>query len=168
MNYLELGGGSSMKIKSKNKARKIGTKRKSPKSNVDKHSYVGHQPVLHCPEGTMKSNAAFLIESSEKIDYDSDILSKMKEAYEREDYDDVIDLAYLHDRNKRGYIGSKKHTENEEESFCELVEEVIGKGSAINCCRNALEHLCGDLTYDNRAAAKAELTKAIELLSLGR
>ena len=56
----------------------------------------------HDHEETSKRNALFLIESSESlVDYDSDTLMEMKRAYEKGRYDDVADLAYLYDRNRR-------------------------------------------------------------------
>ena len=57
----------------------------------------------HNPEGVIKRNAAFLIESSIKIpSYDQEVLGEMRNAFALEDFEHVVDLAYRHDRRWRG------------------------------------------------------------------
>lgn len=58
--------------------------------------------IKHDPCEVLQRNAQFLIDSSKKIDgYDSEVIKGMQEAYARESYDQVIDLAYRYDRQNR-------------------------------------------------------------------
>ncbi len=136
--------------------------------------------TTHDHEITSKHNALFLIESSEQIDYDSDMLMKMKRAYERGNYDDVADLAYLHDRNRRSSPQWPKCQTNDETTLCreelaspwkrisELLTEVADedqrKETPLKCCVEAVRHLSRDLTYNNMGAAKDSIRKAIKHL----
>lgn len=136
--------------------------------------------ISHDHEETSRRNALFLIESSEQIDYDSETLMEMKQAYEKGRYDDVADLAYLHDRNRRTapqwaecQIDDKTtlcrdEPKNPWRRFSELLTEVAEeKGnteSPLKCCVEAVRHLSRDLTYDNRVAAKDSIRKAIKHL----
>lgn len=128
---------------------------------------------------TSKRNALFLIESSERLDdYDSDTLMEMKRAYERGNYDDVADLAYLQDRSRRPVAQSSDdaddstpvdvpslYSKNHSPWFrvAELLEEVAEdqKETPLKYCVEAVRHLSGDLTYDDRTAAKDSIRKAI-------
>ncbi len=58
--------------------------------------------VRHNPAETLQRNAGFLIESSEKNkNYDEMTILRMKAAYYQGDYNQVIELAYLYDREQR-------------------------------------------------------------------
>lgn len=138
--------------------------------------------IRHKHLEVLKRNALFLIESSEKIeDYDQDTLAQMKRCYERANYDDVLDLAFLHDREKRPLrIGTFLQTTTQErppkpqmKTVVELLEEVAGEDStgsidsketALQACVSALRHLSRDLTYEERTSAKQEIRKVIGLL----
>lgn len=131
----------------------------------------------HDHEETSKRNALFLIESSENLpDYDSDTLMEMKQAYKKRRYDDVADLAYLFDCRRRPLPQPPErdttlHRETPESPWhrvSELLEEVAEeeqhKESPIKCCVEAVRQLSRDLTYDNNAAAKESIRKAIKYL----
>ncbi len=132
----------------------------------------------HDHKETSKRNALFLIESSQHIDYDSDTLMEMRRAYDRENYDDVADLAYLHDRRRRPLAQPPERKINDETTLCreepespwkrvsELLTEVAEESteSPLKCCVDAVRHLSRDLTYDNRVAAKDSIRKAISHL----
>lgn len=136
--------------------------------------------IRHEHEETLKRNALFLIESSEKItDYDPKVLKEMKMAYELEDYDDVLDLAYLHDRKKRVKQARETKLKAEPTASAELnrpfthamttlieaiAAEENSEETAIQSCVSALRHLSRDLTYEERSAAKEDIRKAIQLL----
>lgn len=135
--------------------------------------------TLHPHNETAKNNAEFLIESSERIDYyDSDTLAEMKRAYEKDNFDDVADIAYLHDRcqrpqspPERQQIDDKPQTPKKPESpwkrISELLAEVAEEDQAespLKCCVEAVRHLSCDLTYDSRTAAKESIRKAIKHL----
>jgi len=58
--------------------------------------------VRHDPSEIMKRNAAFLLESSRKINsYDRATLSQMQSHFDQGQYSRVIELAYQHDRVRR-------------------------------------------------------------------
>lgn len=58
--------------------------------------------VLHDPSKIMQRNAAFLLESSQKIQgYDEMVLFQMTNSYKLGDYARVIELAYQNDRVHR-------------------------------------------------------------------
>jgi tRNA uridine 5-carbamoylmethylation protein Kti12 len=111
----------------------------------------------------LKRNAAFLIEASEEIeDYDSDCLNQMKAAFDNSEYNDVIDLAYIHDRVKRG---NKPHaSEYADEIVSELSSELEAPNTPLQWCVSALRILSKDLTYENRELAKQEIRKIISVL----
>lgn len=131
----------------------------------------------HDHEETSKRNALFLIESSEKLEsYDRDLLVKMRAAYNRGDYDDVADLAYLHDCNRRPVVQPPEQEVGEDtvlremplspwSRVAELLDEAVeeeNEESAIQLCVDAMRHLSRDLTYENRAAAKESIQRAIK------
>lgn len=135
----------------------------------------------HSHKETSKRNAIFLIESSERLeDYDADTLAEMKRAYENGNYDDVADLAYLRDvqRRPQPQIPERELDNNatlhrdEPKSpwnrVAELLEEVADeerhKESPLKCCVEAVRHLSRDLTYDSRTEAKESIRKAIKYL----
>jgi hypothetical protein len=135
--------------------------------------------LLHDHEKTSKQNALFLIESSEALpDYDRNTLAEMKEAYDKGSYDDVADLAYLHDCQCRPQPRVIEEAEEAEEAtkcrspwqriselLTEVAEEDQGRSeSPIKYCVEAIRYLSRDLTYDNRLAAKDLIHKAIKCL----
>lgn len=142
---------------------------------VDMHPQIG---ITHPHQETSKRNALFLIESSEGlVDYDSDTLVEMKQAYEKDRYDDVADLAYLYDRNRRPLPQPPERQKNDNtckkpespwrrisELLMEVAEEDQSKESPLKCCVEAVRHLSRDLTYDHRVAAKDAIRKAIKYL----
>jgi len=76
--------------------------------------------MLHDHKETSKRNALFLIKSSERLpDYDSNVLTEMKKAYNEGSYDDVADLAYLHDRNR----SNPQLPESRITTFCRKLRE---------------------------------------------
>jgi len=80
-----------------------------------------HYPAKHSE--ILQRNALFILESSEKIpNYDQETLVQMRTAYSRKCYDDVLDLAFLHDRKRRPV---KSHEELPEES------KSVSKNNAI-------------------------------------
>ncbi len=148
-----------------------------------------HSSTPRSHEETSKQNALFLIESSEALDdYDSDTLAEMKQAYEKGRYDDVADLAYLHDRARRPrpqpqgkddttlcceephYMDRSGPQRRAKDPWCrisELLTEVVedqSNKSPLKCCVEAVRCLSRDLTYDNRVAAKAAIREAIKYL----
>lgn len=136
--------------------------------------------IIHAHEETAQRNALFLIESSEaRGDYDLDTIAAMRQMYERGIYDDVADLAYLHDRKQRPQpqtidkIPCSPNNETKPESpwqrFSELLTEVVEEEdqkteSPIECCVEAIRCLSRDLTYENRTAAKDLIRRAIKNL----
>lgn len=143
------------------------------------HDIDPHGGITHPHQETSKRNALFLIESSEGLtDYDSDTLMEMKQAYKKDCYDDVADLAYLYDRNRRPLQHPETRREDNttpckkpespwqrvSELLMEVAEEDQRKESPLKCCVEAVRHLSRDLTYDNRAAAKDSIRKAIKYL----
>lgn len=125
---------------------------------------------------TSKRNALFLIESSECLDdYNTNTLAEMRLAYERGNYDDVADLAYLQDRSRRPSPQPPESQINDNATLhreapvspwsrvAELLEEVAEdqKETSLKYCVEAVRHLSGDLTYDDRTAAKNSIRKAI-------
>lgn len=149
-------------------------------NNYGDKEVLSKNHTTHPHEETAKRNALFLIESSESLnDYDSDTLMEMKRAYGRGNFDDVADLAYIHDRNRRSRLFERRVDDNttsqniyNNESpwhrFAELLEEVVEedqqKESPLKCCVEAVRHLSRDLTYDNRMLAKESIRKAIKYL----
>lgn len=141
-----------------------------------------HYGTTHPHKETSKKNALFLIESSECLDdYDPNTLAEMKRAYETGHYDDVADLAYLHDRNRRPIPMYPEVQVNDDtillrdDKGCspwhrvsELLEEVAEEGqreeTPLKCCVEAVRQLSRDLSYDNNAAAKGSIRKAIKYL----
>ena len=119
-------------------------------------------------EERLRRNAAFLIETSEKIDYDQGCLSQMREAFRAKEFSDVIDLAYMHDRAKRAH----KRCCQKEPAASRYANEVISelspessKEAPLQWCVAAIRLLSRDLTYENRELAKHEIRKAIHTLS---
>lgn len=127
----------------------------------------------------MKRNAAWLIEASEKIkSYDTQTLDDMKTAYAQQDYDDVVDLAYLHDRENRPKKPAPKIHKNhiDEETGEELeffdpskpLSSISGKKISdtmlLSYCVKAMSCLEQDLTYENKAKAKNEIKKIMNFL----
>lgn len=141
-------------------------------SGLETEASIIHNGVSHSHEEFSKRNASFLIESSEKVpNYDQKVLREMKIAFEKGNYDDVADLAYLHDRNKRTVIRRETDIpvykpESPWERFSDLLDEVVAEKdeTPLQFCVEALRHLSSDLTYDSRNAAKEAIRKAIRLM----
>jgi len=123
--------------------------------------------IYDCKE-TTQQNALFLIESFKLIKNDeSNTLIEMKQAYEKEDYDDVIDLAYLHDRYTRSVVHADEKIQKIRspwKRFFSLFENKPQNNQSLKHCIEALKLLSCDFTYDNRTAAKTLLQKAIKKL----
>ncbi len=135
-------------------------------------SSMPRKTSIHDHMKTLKQNAAFLIEASEAIDdYDPATLEQMKAAFEKEDYDNVADLACLHDKSKRNTIFRKCDQKilplNLNKKICDILTEVVENNddnSITHHLIGALRELDAPLTYDNRAQAKSQIRKALNLV----
>lgn len=125
-----------------------------------------------------------------------EMAKSMTEAFEREDYLEVFELAFRHDARNRqvqkaeSQARSKKarkdsidrifnRTDYEEEirfrphvAWSKLMDEIIKENNdlikpdphAVGHCSEAIKHLAGDLTYDDRASARQEMLECLKSL----
>jgi len=139
------------------------------------------QGFRHNPKDTLKRNAAFLIESSEKIGYNQEVLFKMKKSFDLGEYDDVLDLACLYDREQRQVTrpaineeedikAAKKALQDDEKNWTQrlvdLISEVELESSEDTTITHyltcALHEMDGELTYDSRSMARDYIKKALQ------
>ena len=147
------------------------------------------EPKQHNPEETLKKNAKFLVESSRKLpDYSPELLHCMEDAFERSDFQAVIEFAIQNDSYQRRQRtkfdresdqGKTKeqiqHEINEVErelsvscNWGALLDEILAEKplekTALGHCVTAMKALSGELTYDSRSKAKESLAKAVVML----
>ena len=108
-------------------------------------------------------NAEFLIESSEKIaDYNPDILKRMKGAYVRKGYSEVVSLAFEYDRSSRINTGINQEMLPEEQ---EDMEFYVRNNTVSGYVKNLLSELKTDEVENySRKLILTSLQKSLQLV----
>ncbi len=130
-------------------------------------SVANTRGVRHPPSDVLQRNAEFLIESSEKIaDYDPGIQERMKGAYARKSYDEVVSLAFECDHSKRINTGINQSMLLEDiEAEQEDTEFYVRNSTVSGYVKNLLSELKTD-EVDNysRKLILTSLQKSLQLV----